>query len=103
MTENRVLSLDEALALEEGREVWVEADRFTSGIYSLRRDYYDPHHKLTLGVALVTNEDFSYTLDGKYGDDYGVWFRVWSLPQEPTPEELAANPWTGGGTDDERA
>lgn len=81
-TENKVLTLAEVLALEEGRRVWVEmhhpADMCWSGV----------HIK---GGNCVWNKDGPLTVGGS-GHRAGS-FRVWSLPQPPTQEEMDANPW----------
>jgi hypothetical protein len=84
--ENRVLTLDEALALPDDESVWIEhvnGKRSHCGLHVKRwgNEFW--------GDGLSTEDGF-YRLDGKYPD--GRW-RVWSLPQPPTPAELLSNPW----------
>lgn len=89
-TGNRVLTLDEVLALPEGARVWVEynleewaipvCDRVATFEKAVKRFRYEknliPGGGLHLGIT-----------------HYGRWHRVWSLPQEPTQAEKDANPW----------
>ena len=92
MTENRVLTLAEVLALEDGGEVWVEMSRksyFKSQVHTF---------------SAAENRSIAELREPRLIDMSGGWFpinaewvndeyRVWSLPQPPTPEEQAANPW----------
>ena len=99
-TGNRVLALDEVLALPEGARVWVEDHRWSSlcGEHHVEHNYES--HGEKIGFCLVN-------LSGKYwplDDDFNrKWFameeRVWSLPQEPTQAEKDANPWGKGAPD----
>ena len=76
MYENRVLTLAEALALGDDQEVYTE-ERDTSKYHSFHSDGYGVKHSIN-------------TFDR---ESYGQEWRVWLLPNPPTPEELAANPW----------
>jgi hypothetical protein len=81
---NRVLTLADVLALPEGAKVWVE----------VRNDsYYSGIHFRNKGKLVDSKGKFTIGGPGHVGGS----FRVWSLPQPPTDEELAANPWTEGG------
>ena len=88
---NRVLTLSEVLALPEETEVWT--------------DYRNARWNIPVfdGVYTVHGE----RIWGERGDNndpkndaptnyFGGMYRVWSLPQPPTPDELAANPWPDG-------
>ena len=72
---NRVLTLVEIACLAWMTQVWEEARNRHNGAGRAARI-------------------------GEYGDDfygYGVYFRLWALPQPPTDVELAVTPWQGGG------
>lgn len=94
-TANRVLSLAEVMALEEGARVWVEEHQrseFESGIGKT--------HTLIWGEKAVMTPDLEgwYSLTDPFpGGVMGKDYRVWSLPQPPTPEEIEANPWRKEG------
>ena len=92
MNENRVLMLAEVLALEEGREVWVEVRRdsdYASGTHT-----FSPAEKRSVREIqeprLIDISGGWYPIGAEWIDDE---YRVWSLPQPPTPGEIAANPW----------
>ena len=98
MTENRVLTLAEVLALEDGKAVWVEERIYKSKPQTLRRNYCDSNEfggdDEIFPVALVTHEHKFWPIEVDAADHYfGRDYRVWSLPRPPTPEEMAANPW----------
>jgi len=90
-TANRVLTLQEVLALPEGARVWVE-ERYGGGRggehFRAKKD----------GDADVLrradNPDNGCWLKEPFFGDY---WRVWSLPVAPTEEELRGNPWTKEG------
>lgn len=85
MNENRALTLAEVLALEEGRKVWVETSpesHRTTGVYVWYKN---------LSALIYHEDDDEFILFPPV--NMFVAFRVWSLPQPPTPEEMAANPW----------
>jgi len=82
MGENRVLTLDEVLALGDGAEVWVEmrtSNRF-DGAHIKRHTTLEND----MGDIEICDES-RRTFEKRW--------RVWSLPQPPTHAELAANPW----------
>lgn len=96
-TANRVLSLEEVLALPDGARVWVEHG---SGLRWNKDQAYTALRgtsaKMDSLLLQSDNGGGKYTLkcgDTIIMDGYGNWFRVWSLPQPPTPEEMDANPW----------
>lgn len=76
---NRVLRWREAYKLPIGSHIWVE-----TSADSLVRS----------GVRTICRNSgmFNKRVDGIYGG-FGLDYRLWSLPQPPTPEELAENPW----------
>lgn len=88
-TANRVLSLAEVMALEEGRRVWVEdaTYEFLSGECVVEHNHFNGDH--IIDICLRHGECY-WTIEG-LRTLYDV--RVWSLPQPPTHEELNANPW----------
>lgn len=83
---NRVLSLDEVLALPEGARVWVEESP-KSYLASRECVKHDSILECESGCYYDLTERNWYMFDGH------IDVRVWSLPQPPTPDELAANPW----------
>ena len=89
---NKVLTLEEVLALDDGREVWVEMSR---------KSYFKSqiHH-----FSAAESRSIAEIREPRLIDMSGGWFpinaewvndeyRVWSLPAAPTPDELAAWPW----------
>ena len=88
MNENRVLTLDEVMGIPGGEKVWFEAKEGTnrtSGVY-----------RAMSGVkALICLEDKDefVILSTVFRNVLDKCGRVWSLPQPPTPGEIAANPW----------
>lgn len=91
-TTNRVLSLAEVMALEEGARVWVEMSR---------KSYFKSqvHH-----FSAVESRSTAEIREPRLIDVSGGWFpisaewvndeyRVWSLPQPPTQEEMEKWPW----------
>ena len=86
MYENRVLTYDEVLDLPEGAQVYCQerAGSFFNGC--LHRRFCN---KMTddLGFYYDISSPTWAELDGR------IEARFWLLPQPPTPEELAANPW----------
>ena len=81
---NRVLSIDEVMALPEGARVrYEENQKFWRALCR------------TMPFCPLTKHDLDYLAPPNY-DGYGTYWRVWSLPQPPTPEEIEANPWTKG-------
>lgn len=92
MDNNRVLTLDEVLALPEGTRVWVELSR---------KSYYKSQVHT---FSIAENRSIAEIREPRLIDMSGGWFpvsgewvndeyRVWSLPVAPTPEELARWPW----------
>ena len=88
-TANRVLDLAEVMALEEGARVWVDNQ--------VAWEHYDGIHVVNRNAperAWLINERLGGGWpESSYREHLNVWFRVWSLPQPPTHEELNANPW----------
>lgn len=89
---NTVLTLEQVLALPEGARVWVEHSR----------GYGESHTcaKMTkwcgCDVALMDEDGVCWRIDTHIPETaFGKLYRVWSLPQPPTPEEVDANPWEG--------
>lgn len=90
---NRVLTLEEVLALDDGARVWVEH----------AKGYGKSHMyaKLTgwngCDIALVDEDGVCWRIDTHIPETaFGKLYRVWSLLQPPTNEELAVNPWPEG-------
>lgn len=95
---NRVLTLDEVLALPEGARVWVEDEIQRLTQHTVCYDYCDAEELNGSGevyaLALVDEHHKFWPIDLDVMDEYfGRVFRVWSLPQPPTPDDLQANPW----------
>lgn len=92
MIENRVLTLAEVLALEEGREVWVEMSRVS--YFESRVHKYSPVESRSIRDI---HEPRLVDSDGGWFPVHAEWvggeYRVWSLPQPPTEDELSRNPW----------
>jgi len=90
MYENRVLTYDEVLALEDEQEVYVEESSTSQ---------YNSTNAYGFGVKeLIKNTQRNGASCSKDWSEsnketHGKFWRVWLLPQPPTPEELAANPW----------
>jgi hypothetical protein len=83
---NRVLTLEEIMALDEGARLWVETS--TKSEYGSMIHYRTKTH--AGDDALKDSSGGYYPITPEwYGDEY----RVWSLPVAPTPDELAAWPW----------
>ena len=93
---NKVLTLEEVRALEDGARVWVEMSR---------KSYFESqvHH-----FSAAERRSIAEIREPRLIDMSGGWFpinaewvndeyRVWSLPVAPTPDELAAWPWEKGG------
>lgn len=76
---NKVLTLEEVLALPEGARVWVELS--TLGTTGEGEHTKGEHGRLYDAVGCY------------WGHNPYPFGRVWSLPQPPTDDELAANPW----------
>ena len=98
---NRVLSLDEVLALPDGARVWVESAISYSVQHAVCRGYCDAREfngDDEVHEFVLVNDFHKYwpieldEVDVYFGRDY----RVWSLPQPPTPDELMDNPWPEG-------
>lgn len=92
-TANRVLSLAEVMALEEGARVWVEdaTYEFLSSECVVEHNHFNGDH--IIDICLRHGECY-WTIEGlRTLCDV----RVWSLPQPPTPEEIEANPWRKEG------
>mgnify|MGYP001248689731 CR=1 FL=1 len=88
-TTNRVLSLDEVMALEEGARVWVEvAD-------DQQEDWAGVHAVIPGEFLRVRLRDIMGAHFDPEGmpEQVGTVYRVWSLPQPPTAEELERWPW----------
>jgi hypothetical protein len=87
-TTNRVLSLAEVMALEEGRAVYTE-ERDGTVVESKVRT--------RRGSLLVGADGRYYDIDCHNWDLDVAWeridVRVWSLPQPPTHEEMEKWPW----------
>lgn len=82
---NRVLTLDEVLALADGTRVWVEEVPRKCG----------PDSAVHVRNGDVLTEEGScgyYPILDKLVP-WGINQRVWSLPVAPTADELAAWPW----------
>lgn len=91
---NAVLTLAEVLALPDGARVWVEMSR---------KSYFESqvHH-----FSAAERRSVAEIREPRLIDMSGGWFpisaewvndeyRVWSLPQPPTDEEMAAWLWPG--------
>lgn len=85
---NRVLTLEEIMALADGSVVFGEVNQCVdksgslSGVYERRGECFvqqGQRFPMVLGINMP-------------GRKKGYW-RVWSLPVAPTPDELAAWPW----------
>ena len=89
-TANRVLSLEEVLALPHETQVWVQYKSLEriSMVQTVKR--FDGYVDLAYGK----NKTW---VPAWFPERYGVEYRVWSLPQPPTPQEIAANPWRKEG------
>lgn len=89
---NRVLTLDEVLALKNGKRVWVEHNPSCNSV-----DWPDEVHVVHMrGSTLVLCGGSGFTwLPKSDGDWFGTHYRVWSLRRPPTVAKLAANPWGG--------
>lgn len=89
MTQNRLLTLDEVLALPKGETAFVETrKKIGLNAEGVMRRAVLTHKKGHENNALC--RDYLYwDLDEprSFSVDYRVWLR------EPTAEELAANPW----------
>lgn len=84
---NRILTLEEVLALPDGARVWVEGHfehRFDGVYFRAKKDGSENV------LRDVNNPDSGCWLMPQY---VGTYIRVWSLPQPPTAEERAATPW----------
>ncbi len=91
---NRVLTLEEVLALDEGARVWVEHEGGWShwdGIYIAKCNEGE-----LICLVLEGPVGGGWTAS-TYKELYNNLFRVWSLPVAPTADELAAWPWEKGG------
>lgn len=77
---NQVLTPAEVLALPEGARVWVEV-----------REAMELSGEHIKAGDLLEDDNGPFTVGGT--GHLNHMFRVWSLPQPPTPEELAAWPW----------
>lgn len=88
MEKNRVLTLDELLALPEGARAYGE-----------ERDGFVIHSDLYTNAGGLMQSDTQGFYDlaepdwDKDGSFKRVDVRFWALPQPPTPDELASNPW----------
>lgn len=83
---NTVLMLSEGLALPDGARVWVEISPSVSEMFG-----YVPDGLHIKRDNQLKDHAGALTIGGK--GHLAGWFRVWSLPQPPTADELAANPW----------
>lgn len=85
MEQNRVLTLEEVLALRDDEPVWVEH-------INNMRSHCGIHIK-RWGNELWSDDPIGtegfYRADGTYPKRW----RAWAFAQPPTPAELAANPW----------
>ena len=90
---NKVLTLEEVLALETGQRVWIEhkpdawAIRVSDGAAVVMGHAY---WGKVLGKRGREDYDF-YGLSTDNDVYFGRMFRVWH--KKPTPDELAAWPW----------
>lgn len=86
MHENRVLTPDEVLALPEGAQVYGEEREgsYLNGCLHRRE-----------GNKMTDHTGWYYDIsDPSWAEFNGrIETRFWILPQPPTPEELASNPW----------
>lgn len=100
---NKVLLLSEVLSLPEGAQVWVEHRKdgkplANDSIHAVVFDHElleTSSGDLTIYPFVLidrTSREF-WPIDDDREACFGVSYRVWSLPQPPTQEELAANPW----------
>lgn len=84
---NKVLTLEEARALRPGTDVLIE---FVSVVPCRTARVVNTAE----GVAIKDNKyDYMWPRDESTEKNYGKYYRVWSLPVAPTPDELAAWPW----------
>ena len=85
-TANRVLSLDEVMALPHETQVWVQYKSLEriSMVQTVKR--FDGYVDLAYGK----NKTW---VPAWFPERYGVEYRVWSLPQPPTQEEMEKWPW----------
>ena len=86
MYENMVLTYDEVLALPEGAEVYGE---------EREGSYLNSCIHRRVGNRMTDYRDCYYDISSPTWAeiDGRIEARFWLLPQPPTPEELAANPW----------
>lgn len=82
---NKVLTLEEVLALDEGARVWVEERLREYGLESAVH--------VRNGDVLTEEGSCRYYRILDKLVPWGINQRVWSLPVAPTPDELAAWPW----------
>ena len=89
--ENKVLTLEEVLARQQGAEVWVEhsADwRQWDGVHVAQCDGMG--RLVSLGIKPPPGSGWAASFIKNHLNEF---LRVWALPQPPTEEEKAANPW----------
>jgi len=94
---NKVLARSDVKALRDGACVWLENEpswKHWDGVYSTGRETW----------GLRPDDDNDARAGGWMTESVikhlGKWFRVWSLPQPPTEEELVSNPWPEVHSDD---
>jgi hypothetical protein len=90
MEKNHLISQAEAIALPLGTQVYVElrgAFKDLSGVHT--RENEDD------GSPVVSDMFGPYHLH-KERSIQEQFFRIWALPQPPTEEEKAENPWPDG-------
>ena len=84
---NRVLTLEEVLALLDGARVWVEHSDDDEA------EKWDGEHKYIAQIGMIEGEDGGGWSVKMYPEKVGETFRVWSLPQPPTQAEMEKWPW----------
>ena len=91
-TENKVLTLEEVLVLPEGARVWVEVNEAHCNLLT-NEDSGGVHQMYTTSddKAMLRGNGY-WSLASIDLPDIGWLYRVWSLPQPPTQEEMDAVP-----------
>ena len=94
-TANRVLSLDEVMALEEGARVWVEL--YPGILYGCAKEFeFSGLHVMRRGMLRNESDEACRLNPSGPGHRAGN-FRVWQLPKAPTKKERKRNPWRKEG------
>jgi len=88
--ENRVLTLEELIALDTGAPIYVETSPELPSEMALSSPWHTRDYREGAPVLTSTAIPWHHLpLTGRtfYGEIWRVWLR------EPTPAELSANPW----------